>query len=48
MARELAGRCAELTASINALEKEIAARTEQLAPTLLETAGADRFKSRDA
>jgi transposase len=63
LARELTGRCAELTVSINALESEIAARTEQLAPTLLalpgcgpltaakiigETAGVDRFKSRDA
>ena len=63
LARELASRCAELTISINALEKEITALAEKLAPTLLalpgcgpltaakiigETAGVDRFKSRDA
>jgi transposase len=63
LARELANRCAELTAVINALEKEIAQLVEQLAPALLalpgcgpltaakiigETAGVNRFKSRDA
>lgn len=63
LARELASRCAELTININALEKEITALAEKLAPTLLalpgcgpltaakiigETAGVDRFKSRDA
>src|SRR5512132_2870226 len=63
VARELASRCAELTAVINALEKEIAQLVEQLAPALLalpgcgpltaakiigETAGVDRFKSRNA
>jgi transposase len=63
LARELTNRCAELTAVINALEKEIAQLVEQLAPALLalpgcgpltaakiigETAGVDRFKSRDA
>ena len=63
LARELAGRCADLTLSINALKNEISALTEQLAPALLalpgcgpltaakilgETAGVDRFKSRDA
>jgi len=63
LARDLAHRCAELTAVINALEKEIAQLVEKLAPALLalpgcgpltaakiigETAGVDRFKSRDA
>jgi transposase len=63
LARELASRCAELTAVINALEKEIAQLVKQSAPGLLalpgcgpltaakiigETAGVDRFKSRDA
>jgi transposase len=63
LARELANRCAELTAVITALEKEIAQLVKQLAPALLalpgcgpltaakiigETAGVDRFKSRDA
>ena len=63
LARELANRCAELTAVINALEKEIAQLVKQLAPALLalpgcgpltaakiigETAGVNRFKSRDA
>jgi len=63
LARELTSRCAELTITINALEREISQITEQLAPALLampgcgaltaakiigETAGVDRFKSRDA
>src|SRR5215210_4973440 len=60
---ELTERCAELTITIKALEKEITELTTQLAPALLElpgcgaltaakiigeTAGVDRFKSRDA
>ncbi len=63
LARELTIRCAELTTTINSLQKEIAQLAEQLAPALLsmpgcgpltaakiigETAGVDRFKSRDA
>jgi transposase len=63
LAQELTTRCAELTSTINMLEKEIAQLAEQLAPALLElpgcgpltaakiigeTAGIDRFKSRDA
>ena len=63
LAVELTERCAELTITIKALEKEITELTTQLAPALLElpgcgaltaakiigeTAGVDRFKSRDA
>ena len=63
LAVELTERCAELTSTIKALEKEITELTTQLAPALLalpgcgaltaakiigETAGVDRFKSRDA
>jgi transposase len=63
LAVELTERCAELTITIKALEKEITDLTTQLAPALLElpgcgaltaakiigeTAGVDRFKSRDA
>src|SRR5215213_8319892 len=39
LARELTNRCAELTAVINALEKEIAQLAEQLAPALLALPG---------
>jgi transposase len=63
LAVELTERCAELTITIKALQKEITELTTQLAPALLElpgcgaltaakiigeTAGVDRFKSRDA
>ena len=39
---DLANRCAELTAVINALEKEIAQLVEKLAPALLALRVADR------
>jgi len=63
LARELVRRCRELTVEIKALEREIAALVEVLAPSLLairgcgplgaakiigETAGVERFRSRDA
>ena len=63
LAADLTARIAALTADVNALEKEIAMLTRQLAPSLLavpgaaeltaakivaETAGATRFKSKDA
>jgi transposase len=63
LAADLTARIAVFTAEVNALEKEIAALTRQLAPSLLavpgagdltaakivaETAGAGRFKSKDA
>jgi transposase len=63
LAVKLTERCAELTITIKALEKEITELTTQLALALLElpgcgaltaakiigeTAGVDRFKSRDA
>jgi transposase len=63
LAADLTARIAALTTEVNALEKEIAVVTRQLAPSLLtvpgaadltaakivaETAGIDRFKSKDA
>jgi transposase len=63
IAADLADRIAMLTTQAGALEKEIAARVRQLAPSLLalrgvaeltaanivaETAGVDRFRSKDA
>ena len=63
LARDLLGRCTQLTQNINAIEKDIQARVSVLAPTLLtivgcahltaakilgETAGVDRFRSKDA